>query len=48
MIAVVKAPDAEAVTAALEARGEEVMRIGRLVARADGAPGVSYKGTLKL
>jgi len=48
MIAVVRAADADQVTSALEAEGESVVRLGRLIARADGAPGVSYTGTLGL
>ncbi|AKI01108.1 phosphoribosylformylglycinamidine cyclo-ligase [Hoeflea sp. IMCC20628] len=48
MIAVVRAADTDRVTAALEAEGESVVRLGRLIARADGAPGVSYTGTLGL
>ena len=48
MIAVVKAADAEQVISALEAGGESVVRLGKLAARAEGAPGVSYSGTLAL
>ena len=48
MIAVVKADQADGVAAALEAHGEAVIRLGRLTARADGAAGVIYKGTLAL
>ncbi|MDP2731896.1 MAG: phosphoribosylformylglycinamidine cyclo-ligase [Hoeflea sp.] len=48
MIAVVRAADADMVTAALEAEGESVIRLGRLTARAAGAPGVSYTGSLAL
>ncbi|OCW55855.1 phosphoribosylformylglycinamidine cyclo-ligase [Hoeflea olei] len=48
MIAVVAAGDVERVTAALEAEGERVVRLGRLTARAEGAPGVAYTGTLAL
>ncbi|MCY0094541.1 phosphoribosylformylglycinamidine cyclo-ligase [Hoeflea ulvae] len=48
MIAVVRATDADQVTRALEAEGESVVRLGRLIARAEGAPGVTYTGTLAL
>jgi phosphoribosylformylglycinamidine cyclo-ligase len=48
MIAVVSADDAERVTAALEAEGETVFALGRMVARAEGAQGTVYKGTLAL
>lgn len=48
MIAVVKAEDVDRVTATLEAQGETVIRLGRLTARAEGAPGVCYTGTLAL
>jgi len=48
MIVVVKATEADSVTTTLEAQGESVIRLGRLTARTDGAPGVAYKGTLAL
>jgi len=48
MIAVVKAEDAEKVTAVLEAEGETVFALGRMVAREEGAAGTIYKGTLAL
>ena len=48
MIAVVSAEDAERVRAALEAEGETVFALGRMVARAEGAHGTVYKGTLAL
>jgi len=48
MIAVVSAADAEKVTAALEAEGETIFPLGRMVAREDGAAGTIYKGTLAL
>jgi len=48
MIAVVSADDAERVRAALEAEGETVFALGRMVARAEGAHGTIYKGTLAL
>jgi phosphoribosylformylglycinamidine cyclo-ligase len=48
MIAVVSAADAGKVTAALEAEGETVFALGRMVAREEGAAGTIYKGTLAL
>ena len=48
MIAVVAEGDAEKVIAALEAQGETVFALGRMTARADGAAGTIYKGTLAL
>ena len=48
MIAVVSAEDAEKVTSVLTAEGETVFALGRMVARADGAAGTIYKGTLAL
>ncbi|MEP3435698.1 MAG: phosphoribosylformylglycinamidine cyclo-ligase, partial [Hoeflea sp.] len=48
MIAVVKPEQADLVAGALEAQGETVIRLGRLSARPEGGPGVSYKGTLAL
>ncbi|PTM98834.1 phosphoribosylformylglycinamidine cyclo-ligase [Mycoplana dimorpha] len=48
MIAVVAAGDVERVSAVLEAEGETVFTLGRMVARTEGAPGTSYKGTLAL
>ncbi len=48
MIAVVSAEDVERVSAVLEAEGESVFTLGRMVARAEGAAGTSYKGTLAL
>ncbi|HTO30210.1 MAG TPA: phosphoribosylformylglycinamidine cyclo-ligase [Pararhizobium sp.] len=48
MIAVVKADDADKVTAVLTAEGETVFALGRMVARAEGATGTIYKGTLAL
>jgi len=48
MIVVAKAADADRVASSLEAQGESVIRLGQLTARAAGAPGVAYKGTLKL
>ncbi len=48
MIAVVPAGEAEKVAAALTAEGETVFRLGRMVAREEGAAGTIYKGTLAL
>ncbi|MDG3577234.1 phosphoribosylformylglycinamidine cyclo-ligase [Rhizobium sp. YJ-22] len=48
MIAVVSAGDAETVRAALAAEGEQVVTLGRMVARAEGAAGTVYTGTLAL
>ena len=48
MIAVVPADKADAVVAALSAEGESVFRLGRMVARDEGAAGTIYKGTLAL
>jgi len=48
MIAVVPADKADAVSAVLVAEGENVFRLGRMVAREEGAAGTIYKGTLAL
>ena len=48
MIAVVPADKAEAVMAVLAREGETVCRLGRIVARPDGAHGTVYKGALAL
>ncbi|HZG28081.1 MAG TPA: phosphoribosylformylglycinamidine cyclo-ligase [Ensifer sp.] len=48
MIAVVSPDKADQVAAALEAEGETVFRLGRMVARAEGAHGTVYKGSLTL
>ena len=48
MIVVVSAENADTVTSALEDEGETVARLGRMVAREDGAHGTIYKGTLAL
>jgi phosphoribosylformylglycinamidine cyclo-ligase len=48
MIAVVSPEKADEVASALEAEGETVFRLGRMVARAEGAHGTVYKGTLTL
>ena len=48
MIAVVSPDKADQVAAVLEAEGETVFRLGRMVARAEGAHGTVYKGTLTL
>ncbi len=48
MIAVVPADKADTVASALSAEGETVFRLGRMVARQEGAAGTIYKGTLAL
>ena len=48
MIAVVPADWASKVADVLTAEGETVVTLGQMIARADGAPGVSYKGKLGL
>jgi phosphoribosylformylglycinamidine cyclo-ligase len=48
MIAVVPADQAVAVSAMLADAGETVVTLGRMIARAEGAPGVAYKGALAL
>ena len=48
MIVVVAASDVERVTAVLAGEGERVVTLGRMVARAEGAAGTIYKGTLAL
>jgi phosphoribosylformylglycinamidine cyclo-ligase len=48
MIVVVAAENVAAVTSALEAEGEAVVTLGRMVGRVDGAAGTIYKGTLAL
>ncbi len=48
MIAVVPAAKAHEVTAVLEAEGETVFTLGRMVARTEGAHGTIYKGSLAL
>ena len=48
MIVVVAAADVERVTAVLAGEGERVVTLGRMVARAEGAAGTIYKGTLAL
>lgn len=48
MIVVVSADKVDDVTKALEAEGETVARLGRMIAREEGAHGVTYKGTLAL
>ncbi|WP_283194865.1 phosphoribosylformylglycinamidine cyclo-ligase [Rhizobium sp. AN80A] len=48
MIAVVSAENADTVISALEAQGESVVRLGRMIARAEGAHGTLYKGTLAI
>ncbi len=48
MIAVVSAENADTVISALEAQGESVVGLGRMIARAEGAHGTLYKGTLAI
>ena len=48
MIVVVSADDERAVCAALEAAGEKVVSLGRMIGREEGAHGTVYKGALKL
>lgn len=48
MIVVVAQENVDAVKAALEAEGEAVVTLGRMIAREEGAPGTVYKGTLAL
>jgi phosphoribosylformylglycinamidine cyclo-ligase len=48
MIVVVPADKVDEVTKVLEAEGETVARLGRMIAREEGAHGVTYKGTLAL
>ncbi|HSX74806.1 MAG TPA: AIR synthase-related protein, partial [Shinella sp.] len=48
MIAVVPADKADEVAAVLTREGEGVFRLGRMVAREEGAAGTIYKGTLAL
>jgi phosphoribosylformylglycinamidine cyclo-ligase len=48
MIAVVSAENVAAVTVALEAEGETVVTLGRMIARSEGAAGTLYKGTLAI
>ncbi|MBP2446546.1 phosphoribosylformylglycinamidine cyclo-ligase [Rhizobium leguminosarum] len=48
MIAVVAGENVAAVSAALEAEGETVVTLGRMIARDEGAAGTVYKGTLAI
>lgn len=48
MIVVVSADKVDEVTKVLEAEGETVARLGRMIAREEGAHGVTYKSTLAL
>ncbi|MCZ4089751.1 phosphoribosylformylglycinamidine cyclo-ligase [Sinorhizobium psoraleae] len=48
MIAVVPAAEAKKVAAVLTGEGETVFTLGRMVARAEGAAGTIYKGSLSL
>ncbi|MFL5010411.1 phosphoribosylformylglycinamidine cyclo-ligase [Rhizobium sp.] len=48
MIAVVASENVAAVSAALEAEGETVVTLGRMIARDEGAAGTVYKGMLAI
>ncbi|MHC2728466.1 phosphoribosylaminoimidazole synthetase [Rhizobium leguminosarum] len=48
MIAVVAAENVAAVSEALEAEGETVITLGRMIVRDEGAAGTVYKGTLAI
>jgi phosphoribosylformylglycinamidine cyclo-ligase len=48
MIVVVARENVEIVTEALEAEGESVVPLGRMISRAEGTAGTVYKGTLAL
>ncbi|MGO6673970.1 phosphoribosylformylglycinamidine cyclo-ligase [Rhizobium leguminosarum] len=48
MIAVVAGENVATVSAALEAEGETVITLGRMIARDEGAAGTVYKGTLAI
>lgn len=48
MIVVTAADKADSVITALEAEGESPVRLGRMIARAEGQAGTVYKGTLAL
>jgi phosphoribosylformylglycinamidine cyclo-ligase len=48
MIVVVARENVEIVTKALEAEGEGVVPLGRMISRAEGTAGTVYKGTLAL
>ncbi|WP_049733961.1 phosphoribosylformylglycinamidine cyclo-ligase [Rhizobium ecuadorense] len=48
MIAVVAGENVAAVSAALEAEGETVVTLGRMITRDEGAAGTVYKGTLAI
>ncbi|MDF1607188.1 phosphoribosylformylglycinamidine cyclo-ligase [Hoeflea sp. YIM 152468] len=48
MVAVVSSAETDRVSSMLEAQGESVIRLGRLITRADGAAKVNYTGTLAL
>ncbi|MGO8423866.1 phosphoribosylformylglycinamidine cyclo-ligase [Rhizobium ruizarguesonis] len=48
MIAVVASENVATVSAALEAEGETVVTLGRMIARDEGAAGTVYKGTLAI
>ncbi|MDH6266748.1 phosphoribosylformylglycinamidine cyclo-ligase [Rhizobium sp. SG_E_25_P2] len=48
MVLVVSPDQADAVAEVLTAEGETVVRLGRMIARAEGAAGVAYQGSLGL
>jgi phosphoribosylformylglycinamidine cyclo-ligase len=48
MIVVADPDKADAIAAVLENEGETVFQLGRMIGRAEGAPGTVYNGTLKL
>jgi phosphoribosylformylglycinamidine cyclo-ligase len=48
MIVVVASENVDAVTKSLEAEGESVIVLGRMIGRAEGAAGTVYQGTLAL
>ncbi|WP_420408983.1 phosphoribosylformylglycinamidine cyclo-ligase [Hoeflea sp.] len=48
MIVIAKAEEADALIETLGREGETVTRLGRLIARGEGMPGVAYQGALKL
>ena len=43
-----KTPTMSTVTKALEAEGEKIVVLGRMIARAEGATGTQHQGTLAL
>jgi phosphoribosylformylglycinamidine cyclo-ligase len=48
MVIIAESAKADGVAAALEREGENVTRLGNVVARAEGAPQVAYDGRLDL